>query len=89
MDKIKIINDFNFWKEYADLYIKDDLSKNMNKDDKWIECLEKIEKIMPMMGLKKTMIYSTLADIGKNNIEDSKFSELMKGITVRLKIFNL
>ena len=89
LDKIKIINDFNFWKEYADLYIKDDLSKNMNKDDKWIECLEKIEKIMPMMGLKKTMIYSTLADIGKNNIEDAKFSELMKGITVRLKIFNL
>ena len=28
---------------------------------------------MPMMGLKKTMIYSTLAEIGKNNIEEKKF----------------
>ena len=84
-----MINDFNFWKEYAKLYIEDNCSKNMTNDDKWIECLNKIEKIMPMMGLKKTMIYSTLADIGKNNIEESKFSDLMKEVISRLKIYEV
>ena len=89
LDKIQMINDFNFWKEYAKLYIEDNCSKNMANDDKWIECLNKIEKIMPMMGLKKTMIYSTLADIGKNNIEESKFSDLMKEVIGRLKIYEV
>ena len=89
LDKIQMINDFNFWKEYAKLYIEDNCSKNMTNDDKWIECLNKIEKIMPMMGLKKTMIYSTLADIGKNNIEESKFSDLMKDVIGRLKIYEV
>ena len=89
LDKIQMINDFNFWKEYAKLYIEDNCSKNMTNDDKWIECLNKIEKIMPMMGLKKTMIYSTLADIGKNNIEESKFSDLMKEVIGRLKIYEV
>jgi len=89
LDKIQMINDFNFWKEYAKLYIEDNCSKNMTNDDKWIECLNKIEKIMPMMGLKKTMIYSTLADIGKNNIEESKFSDLMKEVISRLKIYEV
>ena len=89
LDKIQMLNDFNFWKEYAKLYIEDNCSKNMTNDDKWIECLNKIEKIMPMMGLKKTMIYSTLADIGKNNIEESKFSDLMKEVVSRLKIYEV
>ncbi len=89
LDKIQMINDLNFWKEYAKLYIEDNCSKNMTNDDKWIECLNKIEKIMPMMGLKKTMIYSTLADIGKNNIEESKFSDLMKEVIGRLKIYEV
>ena len=89
LDKIQMINDFNFWKEYAKLYIEDNCSKNMTNDEKWIECLNKIEKIMPMMGLKKTMIYSTLADIGKNNIEEGKFSDLMKEVISRLKIYEV
>ena len=89
LDKIQMINDFNFWKEYAKLYVEDNCGEITNKDDKWIECLNKIEKIMPMMGLKKTMIYSTLADIGKNNIEESKFSDLMKEVISRLKIYEV
>ena len=89
LDKIQMINDFNFWKEYAKLYIEDNCSNNMTNDEKWIECLNKIEVIMPMMGLKKTMIYSTLADIGKNNIEESKFSDLMKDVIGRLKIYEV
>ena len=84
-----MINDINFWKEYAKLYIEENCNKNMANDDKWVECLERIEKIMPVMGLKKTMIYSTLADIGKNNIEESRFSDLMKDVTSRLKIFDI
>ena len=89
LDKIKMINDFDFWKEYAKLYIQDNCNKNKNIDDKWIESLNKIEKIMPMMGLKKTMIYSTLAEIGKNNIEEKKFSKLMKQVITRLKIYEV
>ena len=89
LDKIMMINDINFWKEYAKLYIEENCNKNMANDDKWVECLERIEKIMPVMGLKKTMIYSTLADIGKNNIEESRFSDLMKDVTSRLKIFDI
>ena len=89
LDKIQIINDHNFWYEYGKLYIEDNVDKNLSNSDKWIECLNKIEEIMPMMGLKKTMIYSTLAHLGKDNIEGNKFSTLMKDITQRLDIYRI
>ena len=89
LDKIQIINEENFWKEYANLYIKDNTDKNMDKSDRWIECLNKIEEIMPLMGLKKTMIYTTLASLGKDNIEGNKFSKLMKDIIQRLDIYKV
>ena len=89
LEKIQIIQEPDFWKEYAKLYIVDTADKHMNKSDKWIECLTKIEGIMPMMGFKKTMIYSTLASLGKDNIEGNKFSKLMKDIIQRLDIYKV
>ena len=44
---------------------------------------------MTIMGLNKTMIYSTLANLGKDNMTESKFSELMKFIINSLKIYEV
>ena len=89
MGKIQILNEENVWKEYANIYLKDNCSEEMDKDDKWIECLKRMRDIMTIMGLNKTMIYSTLANLGKDNMTESKFSELMKFIINSLKIYEV
>ena len=89
LSKIQIISDENFWKEYADLFIKDNCSQDMNKDEKWTECLKRMKNIMLLMGLNKTMIYSTLANLGKVNMTENKFSKLMKSIISSLKIYDI
>ena len=89
LNKIQIINDENFWKEYADLYIRDNCSQDMNKDDKWSECIKSMKKIMLIMGLNKTMVYTTLANLGKVNMSEIKFSRLMKTIVSSLNIYNV
>ena len=89
LSKIQIISDENFWKEYADLFIKDNCSQDMNKDEKWTECLKRMKNIMLLMGLNKTMIYSTLANLGKVNMSENKFSKLMKSIISSLKIYDI
>ncbi len=89
LSKIQIISDENFWKEYADLFIKDNCSQDMNKDEKWTECIKRMKNIMLLMGLNKTMIYSTLANLGKINMSENKFSKLMKSIISSLKIYDI
>ena len=89
LSKIQIISDENFWKEYADLFIKDNCSQDMNKDEKWTECIKRMKNIMLLMGLNKTMIYSTLANLGKVNMSENKFSKLMKSIISSLKIYGI
>ena len=89
LSKIQIISDENFWKEYADLFIKDNCSQDMNKDEKWTECIKRMKNIMLLMGLNKTMIYSTLANLGKVNMSENKFSKLMKSIISSLKIYDI
>ena len=89
LSKIQIISDENFWKEYADLFIKDNCSQDMNKDEKWTECIKRMKNIMLLMGLNKTMIYSTLANLGKVNMTENKFSKLMKSIISSLKIYDI
>ena len=44
---------------------------------------------MIIMGLNKTIIYSTLANLGKDNMTESKFSKLMKFIINSLKIYEV
>ena len=88
LSKIKMINDFKFWKEYAEEYIKNIQDNYITKEDKWIECLRKIEKIMTIMGLDKTTIYSIIAELCKINVSEKKFSDFMKEITCKLKIYN-
>ena len=89
LSKIQIISDENFWKVYADLFIKDNCSQDMNKDEKWTECIKRMKNIMLLMGLNKTMIYSTLANLGKVNMSENKFSKLMKSIISSLKIYDI
>ena len=89
LNKIQIINEENFWKEYADLYIKDNCSQDMNKDEKWTKCVQRMKNIMVLMGINKTMIYSTLANFGKINVSENKFSKLMKSIISSLKIYDV
>ena len=89
LNKIQIINEENFWKEYADLYIKDNCSQDMNKDEKWTKCIQRMKNIMVLMGINKTMIYSTLANFGKINVSENKFSKLMKSIISSLKIYDV
>ena len=88
LNKIEMINDSNFWEEYALEYVKNLNDKNMTKDDKWVECLRKMVKIMTIMGLGKSMTYSTVVGLGKDNIEENRFVEIMKEITSKLKIFD-
>ena len=88
LSKITMINDFKFWKEYAEEYIENIPDNNITKEDKWIECLRKMEKIMAILGLDKTMIYSIIAELCKNNVSEKKFSDFMKEITCKLKIYN-
>ena len=88
LSKIKMINDFKFWKEYAEEYIKNIQDNYITKEDKWIECMRKIEKIMTIMGLDKTTIYSIIAELCKINVSEKKFSDFMKEITCKLKIYN-
>ena len=40
------------------------------------------------MGLGKSMTYSTVVGLGKDNIEENRFVEIMKEITSKLKIFD-
>ena len=61
----------------------------MNKDDKWSECIKSMKKIMLIMGLNKTMVYTTLANLGKVNMSEIKFSRLMKTIVSSLNIYNV
>jgi hypothetical protein len=89
LNKIQIINDENFWKEYADLYVRDNCRQEMNKDDKWSECIKTMKKIMLIMGINKTMVYTTLANLGKVNMSENKFSRLMKTIVSSLNIYNV
>ena len=53
LDKIQMINDFNFWKEYAKLYIEVNCNSNMTNDDKWIECLNRYRKNNADVGIEE------------------------------------
>ena len=87
LGKVQILNDINFWKEYAKLYVEDNCGEITNKDDKWVNCLNRMKQIMVDMGFNNSTIYPILADIGKTNIEGKKFSEIMKEIVLSLKIY--
>ena len=86
--KVQIVSELEFWKQWALLLNSDNkIEKDENK--KWIESLKKIEETLPKFGFKKTMIYSTLADLGKDNIKDEAiFLAYMREVVMKLKIFH-
>ena len=84
--KLQIISDLNFWKEWSLLDFK---SQKVGKDDdKWIITFRNLEKIMPKLGCNKTSIYSTIAELAKNNIKDEPtFLRYMREVVQNLEIF--
>ena len=86
--KVQIVSELEFWKQWALLLNSDKKAKN-NENKKWVESLKNIEETLPKFGFKKTMIYSTVADLGKDNINDEKlFLGYMREVVMRLKIFH-
>lgn len=86
--KVQIVNELEFWKQWALLQNSDNkVEKDENK--KWVESLKNIEETLPKFGFKKTMIYSTVADLGKDNITDETlFLGYMREVVMKLKIFH-
>ena len=89
LDKIQIINETDFWKEYAKLYLEDKFNKNLSNDDDWVNCLKQMKNLMLILKLKNSVIYSILAELGKNIVKESKFSRLMKDIISSLRIYEV
>ena len=57
-------------------------------DEKWTKGLDDIEKTMIKMGFNKTMVYSTVANLAKENIkEETVFLKHMRKVVENLKIF--
>ena len=87
MQKIQILNELEFWKQWALLNINDNKEKE-DIDQKWVKSLRNIEETLPKFGFKKTMIYSTLADLSKDNIsKEEVFLKYMREVVQNLKIF--
>ena len=89
LDKIHIINETNFWREYAKLYLDDKFDKNLNNDDHWVNCLKQMKNLLLILKLKNSVIYSILAELGKNIVKENKFSRLMKDIISSLRIYEV
>ena len=88
--KIPLLTKIKFWKQWAELLVKEQKDSKKLDDDKWIDSLKNIEIIMKKMGFgnNKTLIYSTIADLAKENIHDeSKFLRYMKEVVDNLGIF--
>ena len=86
--KIQFVNELEFWKQWA-LLLNSDNKVEKDENKKWIESLENIEETLPKFGFKKTMIYSTVADLGKDNITDETlFLGYMREVVMKLKIFH-
>ena len=84
--KLQIISDFSFWNEWASSDVK--AIKEGKEDEKWVIVLRNLEKIMPKLGCNKTSIYSTIAELGKNNIKDEPtFLKYMREVVQNLEIF--
>ena len=77
---------FSFWNEWASSDVK--AIKEGKEDEKWVIVLRNLEKIMPKLGCNKTSIYSTIAELGKNNIKDEPtFLKYMREVVQNLEIF--
>ena len=88
LKKYPIVESLEFWKEWALLDIKDNNQKSKTSDEKWVDSLENIEKSMGKMGLNKTIIYSTIANLAKSNIqEETTFLKHMRKVVENLQIF--
>ena len=88
LKKFPIIENLEFWKEWALLDVKDNNQKSKTSDEKWTDALDNIEKSMGKMGLNKTIIYSTIANLAKNNIqEETTFLKHMRKVVENLQIF--
>ena len=88
LKKFPIVEDLEFWKEWALLDVKENNQKSKTSDEKWTESLDNIEKSMGKMGLNKTIIYSTIANLAKSNIqEETTFLKHMRKVVENLQIF--
>ena len=84
--KYPIISELEFWKEWTLLYIDKQKDEN-NINIKWEKSLKNLMIVMPKFGLNKSVIYSTIADLAKENIKDEPmYLSFMKEIASDLKI---
>ena len=87
--ELKFIGESVFWKEWALMGVSEQKDPKKNINEKWVESLKDVEKTMGKMGFNKTMIYSTVALLAKENIKEEKiFLKHMKTVVENLKIFN-
>ena len=85
---LKFIEESDFWKEWGLIGINEQKDTKRDINHKWVESLKDIEKTMGKMGYNKTLIYSTVAHLAKENIKDNTlFNNHMKTVVHNLKIF--
>ena len=86
--KIQILEWSEFWKHWAEIDFEDQKNEKISMDEKWTKGLDDIEKTMIKMGFNKTMVYSTVANLAKENIkEETVFLKHMRKVVENLKIF--
>jgi hypothetical protein len=91
--KFPLISEKKFWKEWANLDLNEENNENNGNEDKNKKSVKSLENIMCSMskiGFNKTLIYSTIVEIAKENItEEPVFLNFMKKVVEYLKIMNL
>ena len=70
--------------------IADQSKDNIGEDEKWVICLDNIKLAMIKIGFNKTIIYSIVANLAKNNIkEETVFLKYMRKVVEELQIFKM
>lgn len=90
LKKIQILEDLKFWENWGILEIEDQSKDNIGEDEKWVISLDNIKNAMIKIGFNKTLIYSIVANLAKNNIkEETIFLKYMRKVVEELQIFKM
>ena len=90
LKKIQILEAIEFWDKWGQLEIADQSKDNISEDEKWVICLDNIKLAMIKIGFNKTIIYSIVANLAKNNIkEETVFLKYMRKVVEELQIFRM
>ena len=90
LKKIQILEKIEFWEKWGNLEITDQSKDNISEDEKWVISLDNIKLAMIKIGFNKTIIYSIVANLAKNNIkEETVFLKYMRKVVEELQIFKI